>query len=154
MILGWREWLALPTLDIPAIEAKIDTGARSSSLHTSSYEFVFKDGVEYVDYIIHPVPDRPDIEITGHAPLVDKRVVKDSGGHEEDRPFIMSDVTISGKTWPIELSLTNRENMKYRMLLGRTGMKGRALVDCEKFHLSGPVSKAALKLYPKPPQQS
>jgi hypothetical protein len=154
MILGWREWVGLPSLKIPAIEAKIDTGARSSSLHTSSYEIFTQDGTNWVDYTLHPVPERPDVEIVGRALLLDRRAVKDSGGHEEERPFIESEIAIGAMTWTIELSLTNRENMKYRMLLGRTGMRGRALVNCEKFHLSGLTDRSAEKLYPLPPDIS
>lgn len=122
-IIGWREWVALPGLKVPGVQAKIDTGARSSSLHTHDYEEFERDGVSMVSFHLHPLTDRDDLVLTCEAPVVSHREVKDSGGHVERRPFIRTTVRMGSLEWEIDLNLTNRENMKYRMLLGREGLK-------------------------------
>ncbi len=126
-IIGWREWLALPELGIPAIKAKIDTGARSSAIHTFSIETQLIDGQEYAVFQVHPYQDDISSSVTCKAPIVDRRIVRDSGGHEEERLFIRTLVEFMGKTWDAEFSLTNRENMAFRMLLGRTSIVGGGL---------------------------
>jgi hypothetical protein len=128
--IGWKEWLSLPELGIPAIKAKIDTGARTSSLHTYQLERISRQGKDLVRFDIHPLQKRSDISVTCESELVDVRVVKDSGGHEEERYFIKTPVEFNNNTWDIEISLTNRENMLFRMLLGRTGLiSGGLLVN-------------------------
>ncbi|MGJ8696495.1 MAG: ATP-dependent zinc protease family protein [Verrucomicrobiaceae bacterium] len=137
LTVGWREWVALPEIGIKAIKAKIDTGARTSCLHTASYEVFQKDGRDWARFIAHPIKSDPSTETESEAPVTDYRVVRDSGGHEENRPFILTTVSIGGEQWPIELSLSNRENMKFRMLIGRKALAGRLLVHCEKSYLIG-----------------
>ncbi|MBL1142643.1 MAG: ATP-dependent zinc protease [Proteobacteria bacterium] len=128
--IGWKEWLALPELGIPAIKAKIDTGARTSSLHTYQLERFSKNGKDLVRFDIHPLQKRSDISVGCESEVIDVRIVKDSGGHEEERFFIKTPVQLNDKSWDIEISLTNRENMLFRMLLGRTGLtSGHLLVD-------------------------
>lgn len=129
-ILGWREWLSIPDLGIRRIKAKIDTGARSSCLHTRGLE-VYRDasGEDRVRFSVQPIPLKPGIVNECDRPLLDLRIVRDSGGHEEERPFIRVPVILGPHTWEVEFSLTNRDNMKFRMLLGRTAMKGRFLVN-------------------------
>ncbi len=137
MTVGWREWLSLPELGIPAIKAKIDTGARTSALHAFEVESFEEDGVARVRFGIHPVQKRPDIAIYCLANVTDKRIVRDSGGHQEERLVIQTPVQVGQERWPIEITLTNREDMLFRMLLGRTAQEGRLLVDAAGSFLTG-----------------
>ncbi len=136
-VVGWREWLTLPDLGIPAIKAKIDTGARTSALHTHDYEFFRRGGKEMIRFHLHPLRRTDRIELTCEAEVLDRRRVKDSGGHPEIRPFISTTVRIGEFEWPIELSMTNRESMKFRMLVGRQALAGYFLVDSVKSYLLG-----------------
>lgn len=135
--IGWREWLSIPELGIPRIKAKVDTGARSSCLHTCSLEVYRSGGASRVRFTVHPLTRRPDFTVDCDCPLSSERLVRDSGGHEEIRPFIRVPVTLGPHTWEVEFSLTNRENMKFRMLLGRTAMKGRFVVNPALSYLVG-----------------
>ncbi|MBK1654767.1 ATP-dependent zinc protease family protein [Allochromatium vinosum] len=141
LILGWREWLALPELGLPAIKAKVDTGARTSTLHAFYVDTFRRDGRLYARFGVHPLQQRADLVIHGEAPVIDRRQVSDSGGHREERYVIETRLALAGQTWPIELTLTNRETMLFRMLLGRTAINGRALVDPEKSFLTGQVQR-------------
>jgi len=126
---GWEEWLALPELGLPAIKAKVDTGAKTSSLHAFDVEPYTTGSKEMVRFGIHPIPDRPDIEVYCTAETTGQREVTSSNGESELRYFIMTELSIMGQVWPIEISLSNREGMSYRMLLGRSAMRGRIIVD-------------------------
>ncbi len=137
LTVGWREWVALPGLGIPALKAKIDTGARTSALHAFQIDVFERDGREQVRFGIHPLHRRPDLEIFCTADVADRRVVSDSGGHRERRLVICTPVRLAGHTWPIEITLTNREDMRFRMLLGRRAMQGRMLVDPGGSYLTG-----------------
>ncbi|MGQ9660452.1 MAG: ATP-dependent zinc protease family protein [Thermochromatium sp.] len=137
LILGWREWLALPELGLPAIKAKVDTGARTSTLHAFSIDSFRRDGRLYARFGVHPFQKRSDLVVQGEAPVIDRRQVSDSGGHREERYVILTSLVLAGQQWPIELTLTNRETMLFRMLLGRTAIQGRALVDPGKSFLTG-----------------
>ncbi len=134
---GWREWLALPELGIPAIKAKIDTGARTSALHAFFLETFEAQGKLKVRFGMHPLQRRTDIEIYCVADVVDQRLVSDSGGHREMRYVIETPVRLGDREWNIEVTLTNRENMKFRMLLGRTAMAGCLCVDPERSYVTG-----------------
>lgn len=122
-VIGWREWITLPEICVPGIKAKIDTGARSSSLHTHDFEVMTREGQDYVRFHLHPLPRVSDIELTCEAPVLEYREVKDSGGHPELRPFIRTLAKIGEMAWEIDINLTNREGMKFRMLLGREALK-------------------------------
>ena len=136
LIIGWREWLALPELQIPAIKAKIDTGARTSALHADFVEPFIKDGTQMVRFGVHPLQKRLDLEIVCEAPVKDYRSVSDSGGHREMRYVIETDICFGDRTLRAELTLTNRDNMRFRMLLGRTAMAGMSVLP-DKSYLTG-----------------
>ena len=137
LIIGWREWLALPELGIPAIKAKIDTGARTSALHAFELETFRENGRNKVRFLMHPLQRRTDIVKECIADILDQRPVRDSGGHLEERMVIESAIRLGGREWVAEFTLTNRDTMKFRMLLGRTAMSGGFLVDPVKSYLTG-----------------
>ena len=126
--LGWREWVALPELGIERLKCKVDTGARTSALHAFYVETYRKDGVARVKFAIHPLQGRTDRAIECDTPIADQRIVSDSGGHKETRVVVETIVSLGGTSWPIELTLTNRDTMQFRMLLGRTAINGRYLL--------------------------
>ena len=100
-IIGWREWLALPEIGVPGIKAKIDTGARTSALHTHDYEVFERDGSEFVRFHLHPLKQTDRVELTCEAPVLNYREVKDSGGHAEQRPFIRTLARLGKVEWEI-----------------------------------------------------
>ncbi len=127
---GWREWLALPSLGISRIKAKVDTGARTSAIHAFDLELYETEAEEKrVRFKVHPIQGDLETMIECDEIVSEHRSVRDSGGHEEIRPFITIPVTLGPHTWEIEASLTNRDNMKFRMLLGRAAIKNRFVVD-------------------------
>lgn len=127
-ILGWREWVAIPQLGLPAIKAKIDTGARTSALHAFSIEVFGPADQPKVRFGVHPVEDRDDIEVFCTAKVVDRRQVISSNGQSEMRYIIRAPIRIGNREWPIEISLSNRETMAHRMLLGRTALEAQAAI--------------------------
>lgn len=145
---GWREWVALPELGLPAIKAKVDTGAKTSALHAFYTEAYEEQGVKMVRFGIHPVRNKPELEIVCQAPIKDIRQVTDSGGHKEMRYVIESDVIIGEHRWPIELTLTNRDTMMFRMLLGRRAMERQILVDPGASYVAGKLQPLNLYAFP------
>lgn len=136
-MLGWREWVGLPELNIPHIKAKIDTGARSSALHAFSIDPYRKGHQRWVMFAIHPVQKCDDIIIECHAPIKDQRVVSDSGGHKQRRYVIETPLLIGPTLLTVEMTLTNRDSMRFRMLLGRTAMNKRFIIDPAASYLQG-----------------
>lgn len=123
IIIGFREWISLPNLGLPALKAKIDTGAKTSSLHAFEIRLVRRGGKPYVRFQVHPIQKNLEIVVSCRAPLIDRRYVTDSGGHKELRYVIHTTIQMGQDRKVIELTLTNRESMKYRMLIGREALK-------------------------------
>ncbi len=129
LIGGWREWIALPGLGIERIKAKLDTGARTSALHAYNMQPVSIDGVQHVRFSVHPIQRHRHPAVACQAPLVDERVITSSSGKPEHRYVIETLLRLGDEEWPIEVSLTNRDEMSFRMLLGRQALRRRILVD-------------------------
>ena len=126
---GWREWVALPQFNIRAMKVKVDTGARTSALHAYSVERVVERGTPRVRFMLHPLRFRTDVEVNGEADVIGERWVSDSGGHREKRLVIATDIVLGAMRFPIELTITDRDTMRFRMLLGRNAIRGRLMVD-------------------------
>ena len=135
--IGWREWIQISELGVHQIKAKIDTGARTSALHAFHVRPFEQDGIQRVEFKLHPRQRDNDTHVVCSAPIVDQRDVTDSGGHREKRWVIMPTITLGGTTFPIEMTLTDRDDMRFRMLLGRTAMRGRFVVDPARSYLLG-----------------
>jgi hypothetical protein len=135
-IIGWREWASLPDLGLVAVKGKIDTGAKTSSLHAYDITLEKKGEKTYVKFKVHPLQHDVNVVVECRALLVDQRLVSDSGGHKEERYVIRTSLILAGIKKRIELTLTNRESMKYRMLIGRAALK-HFYIDPTQSYLSG-----------------
>ncbi len=129
LVLGWREWVSLPVLGISRIKAKLDSGARTSTLHALRSESYIERGAPRVRLHIAPARRTGGEVVVADCAVIEERTVSDSGGHRERRLVIESELGIGEQRWPIELTVTNRGAMLFRMLLGRTAMCGRIVVD-------------------------
>lgn len=136
-VLGWREWVGLPALGITALKAKVDTGARTSALHAFRVESFEEQGRQRVRFAIHPLQKRTDLVIECVADVLERRSVTDSGGHREMRYVIETPVRIGTREFPIELTLTDRDSMKFRMLLGRSALQDMYIIDPGRSYLMG-----------------
>lgn len=148
-VLGWEEWAVFPKLGLPAVKAKVDTGARTSALHAVSVEPFGPLETPQVRFILHPIPEKPEIEVICSASAVDRREVTSSNGERELRWVIETPVQIGDRTWPVELTLTNRESMAYRMLLGRQAIMPDMMVDPATSCAQGEMSYALYKDFPR-----
>ncbi|GAB5452205.1 MAG: ATP-dependent zinc protease [Halioglobus sp.] len=147
-VLGWREWLSFPELGISQIKAKVDTGARTSCLHAFYVEPFEKNGEPWVRFGIHPKQKSLSEEILCEAPVKDRRTIRDSGGHEEFRYVIETLVGIGKSQHRIEVTLTDRDSMKVRALLGRTAIRGEYLVDSSRSYLVGKRKRRGAQVQP------
>jgi len=145
VVLGWREWVSLPQLSLNRIKAKVDTGARTSALHAFEVRPFEENGRKRVEFKIHPNQHDNETVVVCISDVIDERMVRDSGGHRQMRWVIETPVTIGEQTWSTELTLTARDDMMFRMLLGRTALRGRATVDPSRSYLTGKRKKKIKK---------
>ncbi len=138
--IGWREWVGLPELGVAGIKAKIDTGARTSALHAWNIEPFRRSGSLWVRFEIHPMQRSEARKVICEARAIDERTVRNSGGGVERRYIIKTEISLGESTWPIELALTNRDQMGFRMLLGRTALGRQILIVPSRSFLASPRS--------------
>ena len=136
-VIGWREWVGLPDFGIKSIKAKVDTGARSSSLHASKLQEFERDGVQWVRFQVHPVQRKSNEVVQIEAQVLDYRSVRSSSGRAAVRPVVVTNIELFGIAWPVELTLASRDKMGFRMLLGREAFRGRFLVDAGNSYYGG-----------------
>lgn len=134
---GWREWVGLERLGVLRIKAKLDTGARTSAIHAFDVDSFSRDGERWVRFSIHPLQKNDAVAIACEEKVADIRTVTNPGGRREKRYIIRTDLTLGGETWPIDLSLTDRDEMGFRLLIGRTAMHGKLLVDPDRSYRLG-----------------
>lgn len=135
--IGWREWVALPDLEIDRIKVKVDTGARSSALHASQVETFRRGRRDWVRFQVHPLQRDSRHTVEAEAPLLEWRRVKDSGGSVTKRPVILTPIRLLDEVWEIELTLVARDEMGFRMLLGRQAVRDRFVVDPGRSYFGG-----------------
>ena len=128
-MIGWREWADLPDFEISRVNAKIDTGAKSSAIHAFRIRETVLDGVDHVEFFLHPVQRRKKPEVFCRAPVADRRVIRSSNGQEEERYVIETRLRLGGRLWKIDLTLTNRDAMGFRLLLGRDALRRKFIID-------------------------
>lgn len=145
-LIGWREWVSLPELGLDLIKAKVDTGAKTSALHAFRVDTFERDGKPWVSFDIHPNQGDLDTVVTCEAQVLDQRLVTDSGGHREERYVIQTHALMGKVRFPIELTLTNRDSMRFRMLLGRGAMKNRFQVDPDASYLTSDLQQSGKRL--------
>ena len=142
ILIGWREWVALPGLSPVPIKAKIDTGAKTSALHAFFIEPYTDHGVQMVKFLLHPIQRNTETVVECHAPVVDQRKVRDSGGHQELRYVVKSEFEVGRLKFNAELTLTDRDSMVFRMLLGRNVLSKNFLVNSSESFLLGGSKKS------------
>ena len=136
-LIGWREWVSFPDLGVDRVKAKIDTGAKTSSIHAFRIKTLDRDGALYAEFYLHPVQKKKKPEVFCAAPVVDKRAIRSSNGAVEDRLIIRTMLRMGEREWPIDLSLTNRDAMGFRLLLGRDAFTRRFLINPKASFLLG-----------------
>ena len=145
LIVGSEEWCSLPGLGLPAIKARVDSGAATSSLYAFNIVPFQRDGELWISFEVHPLQNDRSVVVRHEAPVLEQRSVRNTSGISENRYVIREELVLGEQRWPIELTLTNRDAMGYRMLLGREAMVGRVLVDPEGSHQLGDVEAAQLE---------
>ena len=148
LLIGWNEWCQLPQLNLPAIKAKIDTGAKTSALHAFNIVKFTRKHKPWVKFNIHPIQGNNELTVNCQSPLIDERFVMSSNGHKEHRPVIKTTVILGPLTWQIEITLSNRDPLKFRMLLGRNALKEHIIIDPYHTTRQGKINERHLyKLY-------
>lgn len=146
MVVGWREWVSLPGFGIARIKAKLDTGARTSALHALRMERYIERGAPQVRLHVQPRQRDEGRVLVVETAIIDERTVSDSSGHRERRIVIASELCMGSLRWPIELTITNRDSLRFRMLLGRSAMHGHLIIDPHRSYVLGKPDKAKLKV--------
>ena len=134
---GWREWVSLPGVGVPWLKAKLDTGARTSALHAFDVEEQDRDGEDWVRFSVHPWQRSPQDAVTVERPVHDRRSVRSSSGHLEDRLVVQLELSLVGRPVTAEVTLTNRDAMGFRMLVGREVLRQGFLVDSARSYVGG-----------------
>ena len=148
LLIGRHEWCSFPDLGIPLIKGKVDTGAKTSAIHAFNIKTRKQGRQKIAVFDIHPIQGDNETCITCKAPIIDEREIMSSNGHKENRYIIQTKMTLGNKTWDIELSLSNRDPLRYRLLLGREALRSRVLIDPDHTSHQRKVSKKALeKIY-------
>lgn len=129
LLIGRNEWFSLSEFNIPLIKGKIDTGAKTSSLHAFDIQASIKDGIDIVEFKIHPLQNNTTITIACRTPIIDERYIMSSSGHKEKRFVVQTLLKIANVAWNVEMTLSNRDPLKYRMLIGREALKNKVLID-------------------------
>lgn len=154
-IIGWREWVGLPEFGIKAIKVKVDTGARSSSLHAYDLHEFERDGEKWVRFKVHPIQRRTDVTVDIEARVIDYRSVRSSSGKASIRPVVSTQLKLLNTIWPVELTLANRDEMGFRMLLGREAFRGRFIVDAgNSYYSEKPKRKKKDRSHPTNEEQT
>ncbi|MFC7596058.1 ATP-dependent zinc protease [Terrabacter sp. GCM10028922] len=139
--MGWREWVALPGMGLPWVKAKIDTGARTSTLHAEDVEEFDRDGEPWVRFTVHPWQDSSEDARRIECPIHDRRKVRSSTGHVQRRIVVRIDLTLGGRTVPAEVTLSRRHRMGFRMLVGREALRQGYVVVPDRSYASGKPPK-------------
>lgn len=154
--IGWREWLTFPELCESPVKAKIDTGARTSAMHAFDLRVVHVDGVAIARFELHPHQRSAAESTPVELPIRGYRRVRSSNGRSETRPVVITRATLGPVTWPIELTLTSRDAMGFRLLLGRAALRRRFMIDPGRSFVASRSgrSKPAAQPQPSPPKGS
>ena len=151
LLIGWQEWCSLPELKIPAIKAKIDTGARTSAIHAFDIQPFVKHDKNYVRFSVHPLQHNDNLVVTCSVLVADQRLIMSSSGHKELRYVIKTPIMLGTKVWEIEVTLSNREPLLFRMLLGREALQNGIIIEPHKMLCQGHLATKELKkIYSKP----
>lgn len=150
-LIGRHEWCSLPELGVPLIKGKVDTGAMTSAIHALNITRTCHAGIDYALFEVHPLQNNNEVTIICRAPIVDHRQIMSSNGQKEARYIIQTTLVLGEHSWPIEISLSNREPLKYRLLLGREALGAKVLIDPNhSCHLKSPSKSEWLAAYPQP----
>jgi ribosomal protein S6--L-glutamate ligase len=144
-VIGIEEWFNFPTLQIPLIKARIDTGAKTSSLHAFDIVSVRRQGKHYVRFCAHPLQRNKKITVACEAEVYDERIVKSSSGHKEQRYVIQVPIKAGQRDWLVEVNLTDRDSMGYRLLIGREALAGRFFIDPARSFCLGETERESIK---------
>lgn len=142
-IAGWREWVALPGIGVPWMKAKLDTGARTSALHAFDVEEFSRDGIDHVRFGVHPWQEIDADAVIVELPVHDRRAVRSSSGHVDERVVVLMELVLMDHTMHAEVTLTNRDQMGFRMLVGREALRQGFLVDSDASFLGGRAPRKA-----------
>lgn len=151
-VIGWREWIKIPGFGIENIKAKVDSGARSSSIHAVNIKIFDRDGEQWVRFRVHPIQRSNTKTVVVEAKVLEFRSVRSSSGIAKIRPVIVTEIELLGSRWPVELTLASRDEMGFRMLLGREAFRGRFLVDGNKSYYGGRPIRKKKTISPPPPK--